>query len=236
VVAAVTKGGTASPAPSGPGTLVLSLNFPGATAFPYSFSWPFSQLNATGTATWTCSPSNIIMCTATQTLSSGSNTAATNATSTLNGVLTGQLLAPGTFTVAGSASGYTLPPTQFNVYGVLSLTTPSSPIMFGGAAPVGVPGTQSVTVTQLPTGSLITANISCTGGANAANVTLTGATGPSPLTFHVNAVSAPSTPQTGPACTIAVNGQGDGPGASLSIPVDVTTSSFNVTTNRRRPL
>lgn len=233
VVAAVTKSGTASPAPSGPGTLVLSLNFPGATAFPYAFSWPFSQLNATGTATWTCSPANIITCSVTQNLTSGDNTAATNATSTLNGILTGQLLAPGTFTIAGSASGYTLPATQFNVYSALSLTSGPSPLVFGGSGPVGVPGTQSVTVTQLPAGTNISAAISCIGGASAS---LTPGSGPSPLTLHVTANTAPATPQAGAACTLTVNGAGDGPLNAITIPVDITSTSIGISTNRRRPL
>jgi hypothetical protein len=233
VVAAVVKSGP-SPTPA-PGALVLQLSFPGATAFPYSFNWPFSQLNATGPATFLCSPANIITCTVTQNLGA-STSVATNATTTLNGAVTGQLLGPGSFSIGGSASGYVLPTTTFNVYSVVSLVTPSSPIMFGGGATVAVPGTQSVTVTQLPAGSLLTASILCSGGSNAANVTLTGASGPSPLTFHVNAISAPATPQTGAACTITVNGQGDGSGASLTIPVDVTGSSIGISTNRRRPL
>jgi hypothetical protein len=235
VVASVVKtSASPSPAPAGPGTLVLQLNFPGATAFPYSFSWPFSQLNATGLATFFCSPSNVITCnTPTQAIGQGSNTAATNVSSTLNGVLTGMLVGPGTFTLSGSASGYTLPTTQFNVYSVVSLVTPpTTPISF-----TSVPSTQSVTVTQLPTGSQLSATISCPGGATAANVTLNGGTGPSPLTFSVTAHSAPTTqPPPAVACTILVNGQGDGAGASLSIPVNVTSTGIGISTNRRRPL
>jgi hypothetical protein len=236
VVAAVVKtSASPTPAPQGPGTLVLQLNFPGATAFPYSFDWPFSQLNATGLATFACSPSNIIVCTVNQQLGNGANNVATDVTSTLNGAVTGQLLAPGTFTISGSASGYVLPATQFNVYSVVSLVSPAAPITFGYAVPV--PGTQNVTVTQLPVGSMLTASITCPGGASAANVTLTGGSGPSPLTFGVHATSA-STAQPPPAvaCTITVAGQGDGAGASLAIPVNVTTTGIGVTTNRRRPL
>jgi hypothetical protein len=223
VVAATTKSGsTATPAPSGPGTLVLQLNFPGATTFPYQFTWPFSQLDATGDATFTCTPSNIITCTATQAM----------AGTTLNGALSGTLSAPGAFQVGGSASGYTLPTTTFNVYGVVGLTNPpSAPISF-----TAVPSSQQVTVTQLPNGSALTASINCPGGSTAANVTLTGATGPSPLTFTVNAVSAPTTePPPAVACTISVVGQGDGSRASLSIPVNVTSTGIGVSAHRRKP-
>jgi len=223
VVAATTKSvSTASPAPSLPGTLVLQLNFPGATTFPYQFTWPFSQLDATGTATFSCTPSNIITCQATQAIQG----------TTLNGALSGTLSAPGAFQVGGSASGYTLPTTTFNVYGVVGLTNPpSAPILF-----TSVPSSQQVTVTQLPAGSTLTASINCPGGATAANVTLTGASGPSPLTFTVNAQSAPTTnPPPAVACTITVVGQGDGSHASLSIPVNVTSTGIGVSAHRRKP-
>jgi hypothetical protein len=226
VVAAVVKPG-ASPAPtnSGPGTLVLQLSFPGATTFPYPFSWPFSQLNATSQATFACAPSTIISCTINQ------NSPSTG--ETLDGALTGTLNGPGSFTVGGSASGYTLPTTTFNVFGIVSMTSPAStPINF-----TQVPSSQQVTVTQAPTGSTLTAAINCPGGATAANVTLTGATGPSPLTFTVTANSAPtSNPPPAVACTITVAGQGDGPHASLSIPVNVTSTGIGVSSHRRKTL
>ena len=220
---AATPTATPTPPPSGPGTLVLQLSFAGATTFPLSFSWPFSQLNATTVATFTCTPSNIVTCTPQQSLTNG----------TLNGILTGQLLAPGSFTVGGSASGYTLTPTTFNVFGaVTQANPPSGPIAF-----TQVPGSQNVTVSQAPAGSTLTASINCPGGASAANVTLTGATGPSPLTFTVNAVSAPtSNPPPAVACTITVTGQGDGPHASLSIPVNVTSTGIGISSHRRKAL
>jgi hypothetical protein len=223
VVAATTKsGGGPTPAPSLPGTLVLQLSFPGATTFPRPFTWPFSQLNATGDATFSCTPANIITCQTTQAIQG----------TTLNGALSGTLNAPGSFQVGGSANGYTLPTTTFNVYGVVGLTSPpSAPITF-----TSVPSTQQVTVTQLPTGSTLTASINCPGGSTAANVTLTGATGASPLTFNVNAVSAPTTnPPPAVACTITVVGQGDGSGASLTIPVNVTSTGIGVSAHRRKP-
>jgi hypothetical protein len=222
------KGGSSSPSPtpappSQPGTLVLQLSFPGATTFPYPFTWPFSQLDATGTASFACAPSNIITCQIQQSLANG----------TLNGALTGTLNGPGSFTVGGSASGYVLSTTTFNVFGIVSLTSPAStPINF-----TQVPSSQSVTVNQLPTGSTLTAAINCPGGATAANVTLTGATGPSPLTFMVNAIAAPTTnPPPAVACTITVAGQGDGPGASLSIPVNVTSTGIGISSHRRKAL
>ena len=89
---------------------------------------------------------------------------------------------------------------------------------------------------QLPSGSALTASINCPGGSTAANVTLTGATGPSPLTFTVNAISAPTTkPPPAVACTITVVGQGDGSLASLSIPVNVTSTGIGVSAHRRKP-
>jgi hypothetical protein len=222
VVSKQSGGGSATPAPSTPGTLVLQLSFPGAEAsFPTFFSWPFNQNNATSTATFTCS--GVITCqTPTQSISSSG---------LLSGMLTGNLTGPGSFTVGGSASGYTLPATTFNVYGAVTMVSPAStPITFNQ-----VPGSQQVTVSQAPSGSTLTAAINCPGGANAANVTLTGATGPSPLTFTVNAVSAPNlTPPPAVACTITVAGQGDGPRAGLSIPVNVTSTGLGVLAHRRK--
>ena len=107
-VGAAAAGGAAAAAVAGtkgsgttntqPGTLVLQLSFPGATTFPYNFVWPFSQLNATSTATFTCTGS-IITCQTNQSLTG----------TTLNGSLTGALTGPGQFSVGGSANGYTLP-------------------------------------------------------------------------------------------------------------------------------
>ena len=220
------KGGTTptpTPPPTAPGTLVLQLSFPGATTFPYAFSWPFSQLQATGTATFSCTPPSIITCTANQSITG----------TTLNGVLTGQLLSAGQFSVGGSASGYVLPTTNFNVFGVVAMTNPvSPPVTF-----TQVPSSQQVTVSQAPAGSTLTASINCPGGATAASVVLTGATGPSPLTFTVTANSAPTTnPPPAVACTITVTGQGDGSHASLSIPVNVTSTGIGVSSSRRQRL
>jgi hypothetical protein len=227
-VAANDKGGSPSPTPAppaGPGTLVLQLSFPGATTFPLAFTWPFSQLNATGTATFTCGPGNIITCTTNQTAPPAGG-------GTLNGALTGQLLSAGAFQVGGSANGFTLPTTTFNVFGVVSMVSPASaPISFNQ-----VPSSQQVTVNQAPSGSTLTAAINCPGGSSAANVTLTGATGPSPLTFTVTANAAPtSNPPPAVACTIIVAGQGDGPRASLTIPVNVTGINVGISAHRRKP-
>ncbi len=224
VVAATTKSSGGTAAPAEPGTLVLQLSFPGATAFPRPFSWPFNQNNATGDATFTCTPASIITCAASgQTINNG----------LLSGTLTGTLSGPGSFQVGGSASGYTLPLTTFNVYGVVG-TTASTPVNF-----TAVPSSQQVTVTQAAgTGNTaaLTASINCPGGATAANVTLSNASGPSPLTFTVNAVAAPtSNPPPAVACTITVVGQGDGSGASLSIPVNVTSTGIGVSAHRRKP-
>ena len=201
--------------PNVPGVLVLQVNFPGATTFPSSvFPWPFSQLQATGTATFSCTPASVITCTAQQAI----------AGTTLNGVLNAQFSAPGQFTVGGSASGYTLPATNFTVYSAVSLTSPAAPITFNQ-----VPSSQVITLNQLPAGANLTASINCPGGATAANVTLSGASGPSPLHISVNAQSAPtSNPPPAVACTITITGQGDGPLASLSIPVNVTSTGIGV--------
>jgi hypothetical protein len=214
-------GGGGSAGSGGVGTLVLQLSFPGATTFPYQFTWPFSQLNATGTATFACAPASIITCQVQQAIAGGN----------LDGVLTGTLSGPGAFTVGGAASGYVLPTTTFNVFGAVTMTSPAStPINF-----TQVPSSQQVTVTQAPSGSTITAAVNCPGGASAASVTLTGATGPSPLTFTVTANSAPtSNPPPAVACTITVAGQGDGPRASLSIPVNVTSTGLGISSHRRK--
>jgi hypothetical protein len=220
------SGPTATPTQSPPplpvvGTLVVSINFPGATTFPLQFSWPFNQNNATTNATFNCSPPNIITCSATQSVSP---------TGLLSGTLGGTLNAAGQFSVSGSANGYTLPATNFHVFGAVALTSPAAPpIAFNQ-----VPSTQQVTVTQAGATSL-SASISCPGGSTAAQVTLTGATGPSPLTFGVNAVAAPTTnPPPTVACTITVTGQGDGPRASLTIPVNVTSTGIGISSKNRR--
>jgi hypothetical protein len=224
-VAASNKGGTPSPSPGPnlPGTLVLQLSFPGATTFPYAFAWPFSQLNATSTSTWTCGPVSVIACSPQQ---------AINANGVLNGVLNGTLNGPGAFDISGSASGYTLPNTTFNVYGAVGLSSPvTTPIN------LQVPTPQTVTVNQLPSGSTLTASISCAGGSNAANVTLIGGTGSSPLTFTLTPVSAPTgTTPPAVACTVIVAGQGDGPHSTLAIPINVTSTGIGISSQRRRPL
>jgi hypothetical protein len=227
VAATSNKGGGGNS--GGVGTLVLQLNFPGATTFPFPFSWPFSQQNATGAATFNCSPPNVITCQVVQSPITNGN---------LNGALQGTLNGPGAFSVGGSASGYTLPSTTFNVFGAVTLNSPAAPINFGFGS-VSIPGSQNVTVSQAPAGTTLTASINCPGGSQAASVTLSGATGPSPLTFAVRANSAPNFPSgqaPATACTITVVGQGDGPRASLSIPVDVTATALNLQSHRRHTL
>jgi hypothetical protein len=223
IVSKQDNGSGPTPPPTA-GTLVLQLSFTGAEpSFPAPFSWPFNQNNATTTATFTCT--GVISCQA--------PSQSINSNGLLSGFLGGNITGPGTFTIGGTASGYTLPPTSFNVYGGVSMTSPAStPITF-----TQVPSSQQVTVTQAPTGSTLTAAINCPGGASAASVTLTGATGPSPLTFTVTANSAPtSNPPPTVACTITVAGQGDGPRAGLSIPVNVTSTGIGVGSHRRKPI
>jgi hypothetical protein len=231
IVATVAKpGDNPSPAPTTgptnpplnlPGTLVVQINYAGASTFPQPFSWPFSQLNATSTATFTCAPASIITCTPQQAVSNG----------TLNGTLAGQLLSAGAFTVGGSANGYVLSPTTFTVYGAVSASP--SVVSFINVA---LPASQTVTVTQAAATS-INATINCPGGANAANITLIGANGPSPLTFTVTANSAPNVAQAPglpPACTITVHGQGDGAASSVTIPVNDYSTNVNITSHRRK--
>jgi FecR protein len=228
VVATVAKPGTSEPSPSPQpsnapplvGTLVVQVNFPGATNFPQAFSWPFNQVNATNNATFSCGPANIITCTPQQQVSNG----------VLNGILTGNLLSAGAFTIAGSANGYTLSPTTFNVYGAVT-PSPTS-ITFNSA----LPASQTVVVTQAGATN-ITASVVCPGGTNAANVTLSGASGSSPLTMTVTATSSPNAPvgqAPAVACTITVHGQGDGTASSFLIPVNVTTTAINVQSHRRK--
>ena len=200
---------------------MLQVSFPGATAFPYAFNWLFSQLNATTIGTFTCTPPSIITCTPNQTLTNN----------TLNGTLSGNLLGAGTFQVGGAASGYTIPLTTFNVYGVVTLSSGVSPVSLVPPTP------QQVTVTQAPAGSMLTSTLNCVGGANAANVTMVGGTGPSPQTLTLTPISPPTTatPPTN-ACTVTVNGQGDGPGASLTIGVNVTSTAIGISAHRRKPM
>ncbi len=222
VVATVAKpGDSASPQPSSApvvGTLVVQVNYAGANVFPATFSWPFSQINATGLATFTCAPASIVTCTPQQSISNG----------TLNGVLSGTFLSAGAFTVSGSASGYVLPTTTFNVYGAVA-ASPTS-LTFGESQPL--PATQNVTVTQAGA-TQMNATVTCPGGTNAANVTISPASGPSPLTLAVTANSAPPGPN-GQACTITVVGQGDGHYASTTIQVNVTGSNVTITGRRRK--
>jgi FecR protein len=227
VVATVTKPGTSSPqAISSPlpvvGTLAININFPSATTFPMQFSWPFNQNNATSPATFSCSPSNVITCNATQSISSSG---------LLSGFLGGTLNSAGSFTLSGSANGYNLSPTTFNVYGAVTMTQPAAaPIAF-----TQVPASLQVTVTQAPNGSSMSATINCPGGATAAQATITGGTGASPFTFTVNAIAASTaSPPPAVACTITVAGQGDGPRASLSIPVDITSTGIGISSHRRK--
>jgi hypothetical protein len=234
VVATVTKPGdestpTPAPAPVNTptplpvvGTLVVSINFPGATTFPLQFSWPFNQNNATAGATFTCGPGNIITCNTTQSVSSSG---------LLSGVLSGTLNAAGAFTLGGSANGYVLSPTTFNVFGVVAMTQPaSSAVSF-----TQVPSSQQITVTQAPNGSSLSATINCPGGATAAQATITGGTGASPFTFTVNAIAASTAnPPPAVACYITVAGQGDGAHASLTIPVNITSTGLGISSHRRK--
>jgi hypothetical protein len=232
VVATVARGGdNSSPAPTpttGPtslpvvGTLVVNISFPGATTFPLQFSWPFNQINATSNATFTCSPVSVITCNTTQSISSSG---------LLSGTVGGTLNGAGAFTIGGNASGYVLSNTTFNVYGVVAMTNPvSSPLSF-----TQVPSSQQVTVTQAPNGSMMSATISCPGGASAAQATITGGTGGSPFTFTVNAIAASTAnPPPTVACIITVAGQGDGAHASLTIPVNITSTGIGISSHRRK--
>jgi hypothetical protein len=220
VVATVAKpGDNSSPAPQSPnlpGTLVVQVNYPGATTFPASFAFPFSQLNATSTATFSCLPVSVITCNPQQSVSNG----------TLNGTLAGTFNGAGAFTIGGSANGYTLSPTTFNIYGAVG-ASPST-LNFNGA----LPQTQNLVITQAAATS-ITTSINC--GTTGAAATLSNSSGPSPLTVTVTAQSAPasSAGQTNAACTISIHGNGDGPLASSSVAVNITTTAIGVQ-NRRR--
>ena len=209
--------------PSQPGTLVVQISYPGAENFPGGpFPWPFSQLNATGTATFSCAPANVITCNPQQSVTNG----------TLSGVLNAMLLSAGAFTIGGSANGYVLSPTTFNVYG--AVTANPSTVNFTSA----LPATQNVTITQAGATS-ITTSISCPGGSTAANVTLNNGSGPSPLTVTITATSAPNFPPgqaPATACTVTAQGNGDGSLASTTINVNVTTASIGISAHRRKPI
>jgi hypothetical protein len=218
VVAATSKGSNAITPPSAgqPGALVVQLSYPGANAsFPIPFTWPFSQSNATGEASVTCSPPSVISCTVTQSLSG----------TTLNGAISGNLIAPGTFTVGASASGYTVPTTSFTVYGSVSPTVTA--LNFTSLTP------QTVIVTQNPAGTILTTSYTCAPGAA---MSVSPSSGPSPLHVTVTPVSSPTTPSTAAACTLTVTGSGGTAVSSVAIPVNITTTSIGISSHRRKPL
>ena len=209
-----------TPIPALPGTLVVQINYPGAANFPLAFTWPFSQLNATASASFSCGPANVISCVPQQQVTNG----------TLNGILSGTLLSAGAFTVSGSANGYTLAPATFNVYGPIGVVP--AVLNFTGS----LPATQILTFTQAGA-TTITASINCPGGSNAANVTLTNGMGPSPLTVTVTANSTPNAsagqaPST--ACMITAHGQGNGSLSGVTVPVTITTLAIGISGHRRK--
>jgi hypothetical protein len=231
VVATVAKPGTAptpTPTPpSQPGTLVVQISYPGAENFPGGpFPWPFSQLNATGTATFSCAPANVVTCNPQQSVTNG----------VLNGVLNATFRSAGAFTIGGSANGYVLSPTTFNVYGAIS-ANPTT-VNFGDNVNAALGTPQTVTLTQAGA-SNITASINCPGGANAAVVTLSNSSGPSPLVLRVTATAPPNVAPAqalATACVITAHGQGDGSLATTTVSVNVTGTVIPISAHRRKPI
>jgi hypothetical protein len=227
VVATVAKPGADNPTPAPQqsnapplaGTLVVQVSFASAVNFPATFGFPFSQLNATNTATFNCSPANIITCNPQQQVANG----------TLNGILNGTFLSAGAFTIGGNASGYVLSPSTFNIYGAVS----ANPTTLTFSSDQLLPATKTLVITQAGATS-ITAGINCPGGNNAAVATLSNASGASPLTISVNASAAPNGSGQAVACTISVHGNGDGPLSQMSIPVNITSAALNLQSHRRK--
>jgi hypothetical protein len=198
-----------------PGPLVVQVSYPGASSsFPLSFSWSFQQLNATAAnATAACSPASVITCTVMQILNG----------TTLSGTISGTIATPGTFTVSASSNGYAVGPTSFTVYG--GVTASPTSLSFTDLTP------QSITVTQNPAGTMLTATTSCAPGA-AMNVSPP--SGPSPLRLTVTPISAPSSPSATAACTLTVAGAGGTAASTVAIPVNITTTAIGISSHRRK--
>jgi hypothetical protein len=222
-VAATSNKGSPTPTPTqtpvpvvSPGPLVVQVSYPGASAsFPVGFNWPFSQAGATGQATATCGPPNLLTCTVVQSLSGG----------TLNGAINGSISGPGTFTVGASASGYTVPVTSFKIYGGV---TPSATVLnFTDSTP------QQLVLTQNPAGAQLSTSVSCATGAS---MTVAPTNGPSPLTVKVTPVSAPAQPGSTAACTLTITGQGGTAASSSTVQVNITSTAIGISSHKRKPL
>jgi hypothetical protein len=217
VVAATSKGSPDSQAtPSSAGPLVVQLSYPGASAsFPVPFTWPFSQQGATSNASVTCQPASVITCTVAQQLTG----------TTLNGAISGNLIGPGVFQVSASASGYSIPATSFTVYGGIAPTVTG--VNFTSLTP------QTVTFTQNPAGTNLSATYACAPGAG---MSVSPASGPSPLRVTITPVSSPTTPTTAAACTLTVAGGGGTAASTITVPINITTTSIGISSHRRKTL
>lgn len=211
--------GPGGPGPSGsptPNPLILNVSFPGANAvFPVAFAWQFSQLNAAGNATITGTPASVInCCTLQQTLTAG----------TLTGTASGQLVAPGTFTVNASAPGTQTVTGTFKVYGGVTFL-PAQLDLTALNAP------KTVTITQKPDGTPLTATSTCVAGAA---ITLAATSGTSPWTLQITGTSVPTVSGAAAACTVTVKGSGDGPAATATLPVTITSTGITITGHSRK--
>jgi hypothetical protein len=199
------------------GPIIVQVSYPAANAtYPVPFSWPFSQSNATSQASVSCTPSSVITCSLAQQLTNG----------TLTGTVVGSFLAPGAFMFSLNASGYTLPPTTMTVYG--GVTASATPLTFNAL------GTQTLTITQAPNGTALSATSTCTGGAA---LKLLSSSGQSPWALQIQATAAPSVnPPPTNACTVTVTGQGQTAVSTLVVPVNITSTSIGVSAHVRKPL
>jgi hypothetical protein len=202
---------------SAAGPIVVQVSYPAANAtYPVSFNWPFSQANATSQATVTCAPSSIITCTLTQQLTNG----------TLSGSIVGSILGPGTFTYTLNGSGYTVPVTTLTAYGAVASS--ATPVNFNAL------GTQTVTITQAPAGTNLSASVTCTGGAA---LKLLSTSGQSPWALQMQATAAPTqNPPPATACTVTITGQGQTAVSTLVLPVNITSTAIGVSAHVRKPL
>lgn len=233
-IASSNKGGDqASPAPSvpspapsptptlppGPGPLSVTFNFPQTAfqSFPVPFSFTASQVNpAAGTTIGaTGTPANVIQCCSAQQTVQGSSIVAT---------LSGMIQGAGTAQIAVNA-GTTSFTGGVQFYGAVTSNVPSLSFSSANGPP------QNIVLTQAgPTTGFTVGTPQCAGGA-AVTVMQTG--GANQLTLSIVATSAPSV-QTTPACTIAITGQGRGAN-TLTIPINIYTTSLNVSGKRRKP-
>lgn len=209
----------------GNGAIVAAFVFGGQdtafATFPQSAQLNAQQPNACSDATFTlkatAAPSNAL---------SGLTLSQSVTNGVLVGTATGNVLAPGAFTLTLTANdGGSVGPVTINVYGAVT----ASPLQ--QFTSVGPSSAQTMSLAQGGPSTSYSIAKSCATGAD---VSFTPASGSLPQTVTVTALSAPTgnTPPTH-ACTLTITGTGTGSATSLQIPVDITTTSIGISNQLR---